>query len=134
MRRIAENLSSLKSYAGMSNASYVKLNWFLFYLTGLRLLAPIKDIRALRETMKQQNYTSRSTRVVDMSRVTKKGGGAIARNIKVAIATIRPFECILASLASLLRSGGLLPSEKRFKQPGRIPNSISNRCQSLLFR
>merc|ERR1712086_137139 len=110
----------------MSNACYVEFNRFLFYLTGLRLLAPIKHIRALRKAKNQYEYTSMLMRVVDMSRVIKKGGNIITRNIKVGVITIHPYECILNSFASLLRSGALLPSEKRFMKMGQIPNNISD--------
>ena len=44
LRLNAEDSSSIKSWTGMTNASYVRFNWFLFYLTGLLLLAPIKHI------------------------------------------------------------------------------------------
>ena len=77
LRLNADDSSSIKSWAGMSNECYVKFNRFLFYLTGLRLLAPIKDIRALRKAKNQQGYTSISMRVMDMSRVIKKGGSVI---------------------------------------------------------
>ena len=126
LRLGADDSSSIKSFVGLSDKQYVKFNRVVSYFTGLRLVAPIKTVRNLRLTRKKEDYTSMSRSVIDMSRVIKKGGTVIARQIKVGVVTIRPFECILNSTSSLLNSGGLLPSERRFRRQGNIPSNISD--------
>ena len=113
--------ASLKSYGGLNNKQYVRLNRMLFYLSGLWLLAPIKSVRRLKDTQIKGNYKTLTRRVVDMTRVTKKGGTTIERKIHVGVVTVHPYEIMTNVLASLLEKGKLLPSSKRFKLPCNIP-------------
>ena len=75
--------ASLKSFVGLNNKQYVRLNRMLFYLTGLWLLAPIKSVRRLKVTQIKGNYKTLLRRVVDMTRVTKKGGTTKEKYVSV---------------------------------------------------
>ena len=53
LRLNAEDSASLKSYAGLSDNSYIKLIRGLLHITGLLILAPIKDVHRLRRVKKR---------------------------------------------------------------------------------
>ena len=72
LRLNAEDSASLKSFAGLSDNAYVKLGRGLFYFTRLKLLAPIKEVRRLRKIKREEDYSSMSRRVVDMTQEIKK--------------------------------------------------------------
>ena len=97
-----------------------------YYFTGIRILAPIKDIQLLRKAKAEQDFTTMHTFVVTMYRVTKQDGGILKRAIPVGVVTIRPNESIANSAHTLLSEGKLLPSEKRFKPPFRVPASVED--------
>ena len=46
--------------------------------------------------------------------------------MKVSVITIRPKECILNSVASLIKHDALLPSANRFRCPGTTPSNIKD--------
>ena len=71
LRLNAEDSASLKSYAGLSDNSYIKLIRGLLHFTGLLILAPIKDVHRLRRVKKEEDYSSMSRSVVDMTRETE---------------------------------------------------------------
>ena len=131
LRLNAQDSASLKSFAVLSDNSYIKLIRGLFYFTGLQLLAPIKDVRGLRNIKKEEDYSSMSRCVVDMTREIKKGGTTLSRQIKVGVISIRPSECILNSVAALLKHDTLVPSANRFRCPGIKPSNIKD---VLLFK
>jgi hypothetical protein len=95
MRCNVKDSSALKSFVGLNDAQYVCLLQALFYFAGMRVLAPIKEIYRLRAKNIEQDYTSLSTRIVDMIRKTSKGKSEISRLIKVLVITIRPCELVL---------------------------------------
>ena len=68
LRMNAEDAAALKSYAGLTDNAYVKINRGLFHLTGLRIIAPIQNVRRLRRIRKEEDYRSMSRSVVDMTR------------------------------------------------------------------
>ena len=71
LRMSAANSFALKQeFVGMSNVSYINLIEPCF--SGSWFLAPISHVREIRFNAKK-NYTSMANRVVDMSRVVKKG-------------------------------------------------------------
>jgi hypothetical protein len=109
LRLSLEDSASLKSYTGLNNKQYVRLNRMLFYLTGIRLLAPIKTIQSLKVISFRLDFKSITRRVVDMTRVTKNGKLHMSRKIWVDVTSVQPFECILNSVASLLVKGTLIP-------------------------
>ena len=117
----------VKVYNSFSNpVACLDLSRCLFYFTGLRFLAPIKDARRLRKIKKEEDYSSMSRCVVEMNRETKKGGSTISRKIKVGVITIRPKECVLKSAGELLRRDALVPSANRFCCPGIKPSNIKD--------
>ena len=124
LRLDATDSARLKGFSGLNDTQYVKFSRVLFYLTGLRLLAPIKDVRSQRAAERKNDYKSMKRTVVAMTRVTKKNGSHISRNIHVGVMTVSPFECILTSAGALLEHGRLLPSSKRFHYPFKKPDNI----------
>jgi hypothetical protein len=79
---------SLKAFVGMNNNQYVRLMRSLFYFAGMRILAPIKGMRVLRDSRIKSDYTTLMSNVRDMTRVTKNGKSKITRKIKVNVVTI----------------------------------------------
>ena len=126
LRLTAEDAAALKSYAGLTDNAYVKINRCLFHLRGLRILAPLQDVKRLRRRRKEEDYQSMSRSVVDMTRQLKKGGATISRQIKVGVITIRPKECILNSAGKLLKHDALVPSADQFRCPGIKPGNIKD--------
>ena len=57
---------------------------------------------------------------------TKKRRSHISTKIHVGVMTIRPVECNLNSVYSLLKRGKLIQSSRRFRYPFRRPDSIHN--------
>ena len=126
-RRLSSyDASCLKGFAGLSDKQYMRFSRAFYYFTGIRILAPIKDIQLLRKAKAEQDYTTMHTFVVTMYRVTKQDGGILKRAIPVGVVTIRPNESIANSAHTLLSEGKLLPSEKRFKPPFRVPASVED--------
>ena len=126
LRLNAEDAAALKSYAGLNDSAYIRFSRGLFFFRGLRILAPIRDVRQLRIRMKDEDYSSMSRRVVDMTRQIKKGGATISRTIKVGVITIRPKECVLNCAGRLLKNDALVPSANRFQCPGSQPSNIKD--------
>jgi len=109
----------------LNDSQYVRFMRSTFYFAGLRILAPIREIYLLRSLKIKEDYTTLTRRVVDMTRVTKKGKSSkITRKIKVGVMTVRPFECILNSAGSLIKQGTLLKSTERFRSPIPLPAGV----------
>ena len=70
--------SSLKGFAGLNDTQYERFGRAFFYFTGLRCLAPIKDVCELRVSKEEKDYSTMVPTPVDMTRVNKKGGLAIS--------------------------------------------------------
>ena len=125
MRMNSHDSASLKSFVGLNDSQYVRFMRSTFYFAGLRILAPIREIYLLRSLKIKEDYTTLTRRVVDMTRVTKKGKSSkITRKIKVGVMTVRPFECILNSAGSLIKQGTLLKSTERFRSPIPLPAGV----------
>ena len=126
-RRLSANHSScLKGFAGLSDQQYIRFSRAFYYFTGMRILAPIKDIILLRKEKAEQDYTTLRRFVVTMYRETKQDGGSIKRAIPVGVVTVRPTEAIVNSTHTLLSEGKLLPSIKRFKPPFHVPDAVED--------
>ena len=122
----AHDSSSLKGFAGLSDQQYMRFSRAFYYFTGIRILAPILDIRLLRKAKAKQDYTTIHRSVVTMSRVTKKDGGHISRAIQVGVINVRPFETIVNSAHTLLSKGKLFPSIARFHNPFQVPELVED--------
>ena len=124
MRLQAENSACLKIYASLNDKVYERFERMLFYLLNIRVLAPIKEVRKLKQDMLRQDYTTLTRKVVDMTRVNKKSG--VTRRIKVGVMLLRPHESILNIMASYLSNDLFVPSEKRFRKPSNIPANVKD--------
>ena len=96
----------------------------LYCVIGLRVLAPPETIKQLKANRLGQDYTIIARTVVDVTRVTKKGGAQISRKIKVGVMTVEFFECILNAVSTLLSKGMLLPLARRFYRPSNVPLEV----------
>ena len=74
LRLNAEDSALLKSFARLSDNAYIKWSQGLFYFTRLRILASIKAVRCLLKITKEEDNSSMSRCVVDMTQETKKEG------------------------------------------------------------
>ena len=126
LRLTAQDSSSMKSFVGLSDNQYVKLSRGTFYFTGLKLLAPISNVRRLRATRKKGRLQHHVESCGQHDPRDKKGGSIISRRIMVGVITIRPFECMLNVTHLLLKHDALVPSARRFRCPGIIPSNIND--------
>ena len=117
LRMCAENSSTLRNFVGLNDRQYIRLMRALFYFAGMRILAPISHVYLLRSIHIKEQFSTRDSDVVDMSRKTKSGKKEITRQIKVLVTTIRPFECVLVTMSTLLQNKMLLKSTERFNSP-----------------
>ena len=88
----------------------------------MRVLAPIKEVRKLKQDLLSQHYTTLTRKVVDMTRVNTKSG--VTRRVKVGVMLLRPHESILTIMASYLSNDLFVSSEKRFRKPSNIPANV----------
>ena len=92
----------------------------------MRLLAPINEIYLLRDQKCTEEYTTLERVVADMTKVTRTGNTKVFRKIQVGVVKISPIECIINSSSSLVKTGTLLPSQRRFKTPVAIPAHVTD--------
>ena len=85
----------------------------LFYLLGVRVPAPIKEVRKLKQDMSKQDYTALTTKVVDMA-------------VKVRVMLLRPHESILTIMASYPCNDLFIPSKKCFLKPSHVPHNVKD--------
>ena len=74
-----------ENYASLNDTVYDRFERILFYLLEMRVLAPMKEVRKLKQDMLRQDCAAltRNVVVVDMTRVTKKSG--VTRRVKVGV-------------------------------------------------
>ena len=83
----------------------------------MQILAPIKAIYQLRARKIKEDFTTLTSRLVDMMRKVSNGKLELKCLVKVLVSTIRPLGCILTTMNSLLEAGKLLKSTERFWSP-----------------
>ena len=111
-------------YASLNNKVDERFERMVFYLLEIRVLAPIKEVRNLKQDLFSQHYTTLTRKVVDMTRVNTKSG--VIRRVKVGVMLLRPHESILTIMASYLSNDLFVPSEKRFRKPSNIPANVKD--------
>ena len=126
LRMNTEDSSSFKTFVGLNVAEYIRLSRVLFYYAGMRILAPIKALYELRARKIKEDFTTLTSTVVDMTRKVAKGKLELKRLMKVVVQTIRPLECVLTKMFSLLDMGKLLKSTERFWSPIQLHKSFKD--------
>lgn len=89
--------SSFKGFVWLNEKECIRLNRGLFSFTGVRHLAPIKEIYLLRDYKCKEDYTTISSALVDMTTVTRTDESKIPQKVQVGVITIQPIECIMNS-------------------------------------
>ena len=97
---------------------------YFIYLRYASSLAPIKEVRKLKQDLLSQHYATLTRKVVDMTKVNTKSG--VTRRVKVGVMHLRPHESILTIMASYLSNDLFVPSEKRFRKPSNIPANVKD--------
>ena len=118
--------ASLKNFVGLNDAQYVRLMRSLYYFAGMRIFAPMNTLYQLRRRTIEEDYTTLVSRPVVMTRKVRKGKDEIIRKIRVVVTTIRPLECVLTTVSSLLRNGKLLDSKLRFHSPVKLHENFKD--------
>ena len=117
----------LENYASLNDKVYERFERMLFYLLEIRVLAPIKEVRKLKQDLLSQHYTTLTRKVVDMTRVNTKSG--VTGRVKVGVVLLRPHESILTIMTSYLSNDLFVPSEKRFRTPSNILANVKDLVQ-----